>query len=200
VSEIRGTRAKGYSDGIIEISRRDAQAVVRTAIAHTSAFAQQQVYDSNEDLIKGYTWSATLDLRTSSPCRARDGKEWSKDFKPIGHAYPWGAGPGMFHWSCRSRRVPVLKSWRELTGVDIADWTPAERASMDGQVPSSLDYGAWLKDQSAARQDDVLGPTRGRLLREGGLTLDDMYGARGKPLTLDELRERDAQAFKRAGL
>ena len=56
VSEIRGTRAKGYSDCIIEITRRDAQAVVLTAIAHTSGFAQQQVYDSNE--VKGYTWSA----------------------------------------------------------------------------------------------------------------------------------------------
>ena len=45
VRRIRGTRAKGYSDGAIEIDRRNAQTVVRTAVSHTAATAR----DPNSD-------------------------------------------------------------------------------------------------------------------------------------------------------
>lgn len=200
VSEIRGTRAKGYSDGLIEITRRDAQAVVRTALAHTASFARDSFYDANADLVKGYMWLATLDLRTSSPCRARDHKQYNKDRKPVGHTLPWGAGPGRFHWNCRSTSTPVLKSLSELLGVKVSEFTPSDRASMDGQVPASTDYGTWLKKQSAARQDEVLGPTRGKLLRSGELSMADMYSAKGSPLTLAQLREKYQSEFQRAGL
>jgi hypothetical protein len=95
--------------------------------------------------------------------------------------------------------VPVVKSWRDL-GIDLPDMTPTERASMDGTVPADLSYGEWLKRQSAARQDQVLGPTRGALLRRGGLSIEDFSNDKGVQFTLDELRARDAEAFKKAGL
>ncbi|WVM87989.1 hypothetical protein UMZ34_16725 [Halopseudomonas pachastrellae] len=63
-----------------------------------------------------------------------------------------------------------------------------------------MSYGDWLKTQSAERQDEVLGPTRGKLFREGGLTLDRFYNDRGLYLDLDQLRERDARAFEKAGI
>lgn len=71
---------------------------------------------------------------------------------------------------------------------------------MDGQVPAETTYADWLKSQSAARQDEVLGPTRGRLLRQGDLPMDRMYDHKGRFLTLDQLRARDAAAFEKAGL
>jgi len=71
---------------------------------------------------------------------------------------------------------------------------------MDGQVPVSINYGEWLKAQSAARQDQVLGPTRGKLLRDGNLDVGKFYNDKGKFLTLDELRDRDAASFAKAGL
>jgi len=74
------------------------------------------------------------------------------------------------------------------------------RASADGQVDANLSYGEWLKRQPAEVQDEVLGPTRGKLLRAGKLTMDRFYNDRGRYLTLDELRERNATAFERAGL
>jgi SPP1 gp7 family putative phage head morphogenesis protein len=199
VRDIRGTQAKGFSDGVIEISRRDATAVVRTALSHTAAFAQQEVYDANDDLIKGYTWGATLDTRTTPQCQVRDGKEYNKQFKPVGHSYPWGAGPGLLHWNCRSVRIPIIKSWRDL-GIPIDEIEPSTRASMDGQVPAKTDYEEWLKDQSAERQDEVLGPTRAALFRDGNLSLADLYSANGEELTIEELRKKSAEAFKRAGL
>ena len=46
----------------------------------------------------------------------------------------------------------------------------------------------------------MLGPTRGKLFREGGLSMDKFYNDKGRYLDLDELRERDARAFEKAGI
>ncbi|QHJ00105.1 hypothetical protein GT347_20250 [Xylophilus rhododendri] len=202
VRDLRGTRAKGYADGLLEISRRDAQSVVQTALGHMAGFVQDRVAEANEDIIKAVRWSATLDLRTSPICRVRDGKTYTPaGHKPIGHTLPWLAGPGRAHWRCRSAQAIVTKSWQELSGVPgIPEFTPSQRASMDGQVPAETTYPQWLAKQSAARQDQVLGPARAKLLRDGGLELKDLYGAKGQPLTLDQLRERDAAAFSKAGI
>lgn len=101
--------------------------------------------------------------------------------------------------NCRSTATAVTRSFREL-GLDMDEVAPGTRASMDGQVPAETTYADWIKKQSAQRQDDILGPTRGKLLREGGLALDRFADDRGRWLTLDQLRERDAAAFKRAGV
>jgi hypothetical protein len=113
---------------------------------------------------------------------------------------PWGGGPGKFHWGCRSTSSPVLKSIKELGGEDIESFTPAQRASMDGAVPADVTYSDWIKRQSAARQDEILGPVRGKLLRDGGIAPEGFATDKGRWLNLDQLRERNAAAFKRAGL
>jgi hypothetical protein len=201
VRRVRGTRAKGYEDGIIEIDRRHAEAVVRTAVTHTAGMARDNFYRGNADLIKALSWTSTLDSRTSEICRIRDGKHYHPTtHEPIGHKFPWLGGPGRAHWQCRSCSVPVLKSWKELTGSDMPEFNQTARASMDGEVPADVTYGDWLKKQSAARQDEVLGPARGKLFRNGGLELDRFYNDRGQALTLAQLRARDAEAFARAGL
>lgn len=203
VKRIRGTKAKGYSDGIIEIDRRNAEAVVRTAISHTAGFTRDRFTEENSDLINALVWTATLDSRTSEICRPRDGKQYQpvSPYKPIGHGFPWLGGPGRAHWNCRSVSVPVVKSWKELGSlVDAPEFSTADRASMDGAVASELTYGQWLKKQSAARQDEVLGATRGALFRRGDLEIDRFYSDKGRYLSLDELRSRDAAAFKKAGV
>ena len=121
IRELRGTRAKGYEDGIIQRDRRDVKAVVRTALGHIAGVAQDNVMEANTDLLKALQWSATLDLRTSAPRRIRDRLLYTPgDHKPIGHKVPWLAGPGRLHWRCRSGQVPVLKSHKEL-GIDIPE-------------------------------------------------------------------------------
>lgn len=202
VREIRGTKAQNYADGIIEIDRRHAESVVRTAISHTAGVARDQYLAANADLVKAITWVATLDNKTSQTCRIRDGKQYSADdkHKPIGHTLPWLGGPGRAHWNCRSTQVPVLKSWKEL-GADInAEFTPAQRASMDGAVPAETTYSEWLNKQSKGRQEEILGPVRAKLLRDGGLKVEQFSNDKGRFLTLEQLRERNASAFKRAGL
>lgn len=202
IRELRGTRAKGYSDGLMESPRRDIAAVTQTALGHMAGFVQDRHMEANADITKAIKWSSKLDLRTSEPCRLRDGKLYEPvTHKPIDHSYPWGQGPGRFHWNCRSAQVSILKSWREM-GIDLEGSPNLEgtRASMDGQVPNDVTYADWIKRQPAARQDDVLGPTRGALLRKGGLSLENMYTNKGAYKTLEQLRQSDADAFRRAGV
>jgi hypothetical protein len=202
VQRIRGTKAANYTDGIIEIDRHHAEAVVRSAISHTAAFTRHRFMKANSDLIKAVSWLSTLDSRTSEGCRIRDQLQYTADdaHKPIGHKIPWLAGPGALHWNCRSTSTPVVRSWKELGGADIEGFSPSTRASMDGQLPADLTYAEWIRKQSAARQDDILGATRGKLMREGGLTLDRFYSDKGRYLTIEELRQRDAEAFAKAGV
>lgn len=188
VRDVRGTRAAGYEDGVMAVDRRNAEALVRTALGHTAAFARNSFMRENDDLIKEVEWVSTLDTRTTETCILRDGLLYENDdtHAPVGHTYAWGAGPGQIHWNCRSTSVPVVKSFAEL-GLDLAEFNPGTRASMDGQVPAGMSYGVWLAKQSAARQDDVLGPTRGRLFRSGKLDVSQFANAKGRWLTLDQL-------------
>lgn len=197
---IRGTKAERYADGLLEIDRRHAEAVVRTAISHTAGVVRDAFYEANEDLVTALAWASTLDTRTSEGCRIRDGLRYTcTDHKPIGHKVPWLGGPGRLHWGCRSTATPVVKSWSEL-GLGIDEAPASTRASMDGQVPEDTTFAAWIKRQSAGRQAEVLGASRAKLMRDGGLELQAFYNDKGRMLSLDELRAKDAAAFRRAGL
>jgi len=197
---LRGTRARQYKDGILDIGRREAEIITRTAVGHMAAFTRDRFYEANTDVVKAVQWLSTLDTRTTEICRARSGKRYTADtHKPIGHQMPWRNGPGRAHFGCRSTATPVTKSFREL-GLDIDDFSPSTQSSMDGQVPADLNFNQWLSKQSAARQDDVLGPVRGRLFRQGKIPMERFYNRKGEFLTLDELKARDSEAFARAGV
>lgn len=188
VRRIRGTRANGYKDGILEITRRGAEAMTRTAVNHTTTYARELVYKDNPDLVKGVKWVSTLDSRTSEICMSLDGKVF-----PVGE----GQRPPA-HINCRSTTAPVLASWRDL-GFDKDELNAGTRASMNGQVPSDLNYSQWLRRQPRSIVEEALGPTKAKLFLEGGLSIERFVN-NGKALTLDELKRRDAAAFERAGL
>ncbi len=192
IRELRGTKINGYADGLMQGSRRDIEAVARTALGHMAQFTQNRFVEANQDIIKCVVWCATLDTRTSPPCRARDGKQYTPvEHKPIGHSFQWGGGPGGYHWRCRSHQTTVLKSNKEL-GIDVPDVVMKDgtRASMDGQLPADVTYSQWIKKQSAARQDEVLGATRAQMMREGKITPEQLYGSKGEYLTLDQLKSK----------
>ena len=193
VQRIKGTKARQYQDGIIEITRRNAETVVRTAISHTANHTRQKFAEANSELVKGVKWVSTLDGRTSEICQARDGE-----------VYPVNSGPRPpAHPNCRSTTTYVLKSFKEL-GVDLPEFEESTRASMDGQVPAKMTYNEWLKSKSGtaegrAFQDKVLGPSRAKLFR-AGMPVDRFVNRAGDRLTLDDLRKRDAEYFRKAGI
>tara|TARA_R110002020_G_scaffold95937_10_gene230118 strand:+ start:1496 stop:2590 length:1095 start_codon:yes stop_codon:yes gene_type:complete len=191
IQRVRGGKRNGeLVTGFMEISKRNADSLVRSATQAVSAAARDQTYTANADILKGVMWNSTLDGRTTLECAARDGLLYTVEGKePIDHNLPWGGGAGNLHWGCRSTSTPVTKSFREL-GIDIDDLPPGKRASIDGQVPSDTKFEGWLSRQSKARQDEVLGPGRADLFRDGKIGLRDMLDQNGRELTLKELRAR----------
>lgn len=73
VRRLRGTRANGFRDGVLEATRRDAVAIARTGLAQASNGARQQVWEANSDVILCLRWTSVLDGRTTPICQSRDG-------------------------------------------------------------------------------------------------------------------------------
>ncbi|HHL7015611.1 TPA: hypothetical protein ACQ8W7_002791 [Escherichia coli] len=142
---------------------------------------------------------STLDNRTTPQCRIRDRLKYTLDNKPVGHSVPYLHGPGKIHFCCRSTETFILKSAKEL-GIDVRDISPAERASMDGVVAGDTTYREWFLRQPYTRQKQIVGETRAKLIRDGGMSPDEFYTDKGEWLTLKQLRERDAQVFRKAGI
>ena len=189
VTRLRGTRARGYEDGLLEIDRRNAAAVVRTATAHTANFTRQRFYEANSNLVKKWMFVATLDSRVTITCASLSGK-----------VFKIGEGPQPpRHWGCRSTSAPILPSWKEL-GIDLEELPPSTRSSMDGQIPEDITFSRWLRGKPASVQDDILGATRGKLFRANKIEVDRFTDNKGAVLTLEQLRKKHAEMFANAGL
>lgn len=180
VRRIRGTAASAFGDGAAGAIRRDVEAVVRTSVNYVSTEAREQTYAANEGVIDGVQIVATLDTRTCPTCMDQDGKVYDIDngWRPPGH------------YNCRCTTVPVLKSWKKL-GIKASEADASTRASMDGQVPSTMTYGQWLKTQPEDVQNEALGPTRAGLFRAGKVSIDGFVDDRGRQLTLEQIKRRE---------
>lgn len=185
---MRGTRANRYTDGLTAQLGRANATVIRTAMQHVNSVARKAVWEANDDIIKGYRWVSTLDSRTSSQCRGLDGKEFQVGQGPLPPIHP----------NCRSTTVAVLDPEFDFFKEG------ATRSAEGGSVSASITYYDWLKRQSKEFQDSVLGPTRGALLRDGGLSAEEFarlqLSKTFQPLTLDEMRRLNPLAFKKAGV
>lgn len=188
---IRGTAAQNFTDGVLAVTNKSARAVVQTAVQHVATTARMETLKANAEVVPGYRIVATLDRKTSAQCRSLDGRE-----------YEMGKGPvPPFHIHCRTTITPITRL-SALFGQGAT--RAAVGADGGGQVSASLSYYQWLKTQPAAFQDAALGPVRGKLFRDGGLTAERFAALQldknFKPLTLDQLKELEPLAFDRAGI
>lgn len=184
-----------FSGGIMDAATRDATSLVRTSVVTVANNASMLTYRQNADVIKGLQTQSTLDTRTSPICIARSGRVWDLEGNPVSpppnnERFP---GPPAWHFGCRSRLLPVLKSWEELskqrgTIGKMKEVPPSTQESMDGQVADDLTYEQWLKGQSTEVQKEVLGPTRWQMWQDGEITsLTQLIDQQGNPLTIEEL-------------
>ena len=181
VQRIRGTRAFGFKNGVMNTTRSDAEALIRSSVQTVANQARFETLEFNHDIIASYRHVSTLDSRTSDQCIVRDGVRWDAVSKsPIGHNIPFRVPP--IHWNCRSTLVPELK------GIDPAD--DAKRASAEGPVKASMTFETYLKGKSESFQDDVLGKGKAQLYRDKKITLRQLLDQSGNPLTLSELRSK----------
>lgn len=86
------------------------------------------------------------------------------------------------HIGCRSTVVPDV----DWAGLGLEPPPDSMRASADGPVPSSTSYNQWLRDRPAEVQDEILGPSRAQLFRDGK-SLRDMVRDDGSIVRIDEL-------------
>ena len=189
VRTLRGTKANRYKDGAMQSSFNGANAVVRSSIQTVANTANMETFQQNKDIIEAYEWSATFDNRTSVICMALDGLRWDMNYQPIGHSkvYPGNTA----HWNCRSRQIPIVKSWEKLGSNKKFRAIPkGTRASMDGQVAGTKNYEQWLRGKSKAFQTEVLGVEKRKLWIEGKLKFNDLINQTGNPLTLVEIKAK----------
>ncbi len=184
IRRVAGSKRLGIP-GIMDVSRRNASALVHTSIMQVANDSRLATFRANDDIIKGMRQLSTMDSNTSIVCVTYSGAEWDLDGNPInGNTLPFNSGCPR-HFSCRSLIVPATLSYREL-GIDV-DEPKGTRASDLGQIPSDTTFDGFLKRHDAAYADDLLGPGRAKLWRDGKITLNDLVNQTGRPLTLEQL-------------
>ncbi|RKZ45101.1 MAG: phage head morphogenesis protein [Gammaproteobacteria bacterium] len=180
IRTIRGTASRKFKDGVLGLSYRQAETVVRTGIQHVSSASRALTFSENG--VKQYQWKSVLDSRTSVYCQGLSNEIFNVGEGPV----------PPIHWNCRSTIVPVLPA-----KYDFLD-EGATQASTFGPVPADQTYYDWLSTQSAEFQDFAIGPKWGKEFRNGGLTSDQFQKFRldknFKPITLDEMQQK-TEAF-----
>lgn len=210
-------------DGVLEITRKDADGITRTATNAIANFSRREYYKENASLFTKELYVATLDFRTTHQCADLDGRQ-----------FPIGEGPiPPVHFNCRSLRVAIVDGeaigerparsftqrqlLREFTAQNDlgsvtrrADLPRGTKQSFDsfarkrkreltGRVPAKLPYQEFLERQSVMFQNDYLGTTKGQLFRVG-VPLEAFVDPAGRPIRLDRLARTSADAFRAAGL
>lgn len=176
--------ARDVSRTVTTRTKRQAATIVRTSVNAVATSARQATLTQNADVLTGVKWVSTLDGRTSMLCMGRDQK-----------IYPVDSGPRPpAHWACRSTVVPEVDHRFTVPGFEGA------RQSKDGPVDARTTYNSWLKRQSKGFQDEVLGDTKAKLFRSGGLHLDKFTDDVGITYNIDQLRQLHPLAFERAGI
>lgn len=220
---VGSARLKGR-DGVTEITRRHAAGITRTAVIALSNAAKREFYNANSQYFTQELYVATLDARTTPICRSLDGKTFPVGEGPLPplHFNCRSVRVALLSASALGTRPmrnfteqQMVREFREREGIP----GPASRASLPrgtkgafdafrqrrireltGTTPAKVTYQQWLGRQSAVFQDDILGKTRGRLFRRGGLTLDKFVNRAGDELPLSELARVHRAAFEAAGL
>lgn len=169
--------------GLADISERNSATVIRTALSHVSNEARNETYRQNDDIIEKYEIIATLDSRTSTICRGLDRQK-----------YEIGKGPmPPFHPNCRTTTSPVISS--EFNFLDKGAKRAAKGADGGTQVSADTTYYEFLKQQPAWFQDQALGPVRGKIFRNSGISPEEFrvisVDGFGNPLTLKQMAELD---------
>lgn len=149
IARIRGTRAAGYKNGVMEVNRRGAERLVRTATTHLAARARLESYRQSPNIDR-YEWSSVLDSRTSMVCAGRDGKVYELDKGPLPPA----------HINCRSQINPVFVGEGPAQRRTYGEWLQAQPTNVQNEVLGPTRAKAFRAgeriDRFTNRRGDVL--------------------------------------------
>ena len=175
--------------GIMRLARKNAADIVQASMQTVAGEARRATFQYNRDITNGIMQVSTLDGHTSQVCIAYSGACWDLDYEPInGNDLPYLSGVPR-HWGCRSSEIAIMKTLREM-GIDMDEPDPGMRASSNGPISAKTTFADFLKMMGPAYQDETLGPGRAELFRAGKLSPRDLVDMNGRPLKLEQLRER----------
>jgi SPP1 gp7 family putative phage head morphogenesis protein len=174
-------------DKAIKLLRHNANAVARSAIAHTVNESRFATYKENDDVVKGWQFVATLDAGTTDICMAHDGNVYKID--------EGGSDRPPLHFKCRSTTTPILKSWKEL-GIKAKEVSASTRESMNGAVSAKIKYPQWLKKQSKAFQNEALGPGKAAMFRRGHVKIEQFVDRRNRSIPLYKLEKLEKNIIR----
>lgn len=185
VRRIRGRRVAGsraFVGGTLQTTTREAEAIARTAVTHTSSSGILETLRASKGVADGVRYTATLDDRTSDICLALDGSEWDIDDPAI-------VVPGRdTHYQCRSTLVPLIdheklglpepppirRAARNLSTVTDEELDMSVRARRRAgafgdveRIPSSVTAPEWLRRQRQSVQNKMLGRRGAERFRAG---------------------------------
>lgn len=186
VQRIVGKRGE---PGIMDTARRNARALVHSSVMTAANRARLETFRKNGRLLKGVRWLATLDGHTCPRCMAMDGQAWNLDGEKLpGTTVVFNAPP--IHFGDRCVLSPVPKTFKDI-GLNIPEPTDTgKRASKDGPIDGKVTFDDFLRRQSPAFVDNILGKARADLFRAGKISVRDLVSGTGRELTLDQLRTR----------
>lgn len=145
---ILGTRANGYTDGLLETTRKTATNMARTLCSGVANQAKQAFYDANRDVVIGDEWLSTLDGRTCPACGALDRKRWKPDEN---HPVP------PLHHQCRCVLLPVTPASdyaEESRPAANADFMAEARRMYEKKFPrDKYPNKDWDKLAASTRQE-----------------------------------------------
>ena len=187
-----------YSGGVLQVTRNQVDALVRTSVQSVANEALMATYKANADIMKGVEALVTLDSRTSDICMARAGAAWDFEGEPLpGTTNEGFPGPPPWHFRCRSVLVPITKTWSEIieeqTGkkLKVLETVPdSKRTSFDGLISGKVrTFDDYLKLKGDPWARKKLGPGRYDLWKQGKITMRQLIDQSGRPRTLAQLLE-----------
>ena len=186
---------KELLDGIgqqSKMTRSQLDTLMTTSITQTEAEALSATLKDNPDVIKGYRFTAVLDSRTSEICAHHDGNVYDVDDKT--YMPP-------LHWNCRSVAVPVAVDAEQLASstsrrINKRKLKDIDPSYFDGLSPAVEDYDTWLRrqPQEVIMRHIGFDEDKYNLFVQGNLQLKQFSNAKGKILTVEQLRRLDNAA------
>lgn len=204
----RPAYASACTDGVYAFAGQESRDASGQLAINNLAFADGVISgDSFNDFVRDAKLARYILDGSTGPVFVDDIASVSVEFFS-GHIFNLETGAGFYSangiitHNCRCTTVPVLLD--EFDKYLKGATRPAVADGQASQIAASVSYYTWLKRQSAAFQDEVLGPTRGKLFRDGGLSAkrfsELMLDRNFQPLTLEEMKALEPAAFRKAGI
>lgn len=133
--------------------------IARTEMLGAQREATLSVYEANQQLLKGWSWQASLDDRCCLACVAMHGRQFTFKERERLDGHP----------NCRCQMLPITKSWDELGlgNFGLGETNPVAA----GLVPTGPE---WFDTLDLPDQLAVMGPMRLNLMAEGKIDWPDL--------------------------